>query len=60
MSLLSSIILPSLERQLSSVSPEVAEFFVDQLSNIATEVAEWIEYRDKKNSVQNKPLGGES
>ena len=43
MSLFSSLILPSLERELKALEPEISAFLIRQLRNVATEVVVWAE-----------------
>ncbi len=43
MSLLSSIILPKLEKELIALEPEIAQFLINQLKILGTEVALWAE-----------------
>lgn len=43
MSLLSSILLPRLEKELVLLEPDIAEFLVRQLKVLAEEVIEWAE-----------------
>lgn len=43
MSLLSSILLPRLEKELIALEPDIAEFLIKQLKNLAEEVIEWSE-----------------
>jgi len=43
MSLLSSIILPKLERELVQLTPDIQQFLLAQLKIVAGEVIEWAE-----------------
>lgn len=43
MSLFSSIILPQLEKELLALQPEVSNFILKQLKNVASEVIIWAE-----------------
>lgn len=43
MSLLSSIIVPKLERELLALEPEVSQFIIKQLKIFAAEIVEWAE-----------------
>lgn len=43
MSLLSSIILPKLERELLAVEPQIAQFLVSQLKSLGADVVSWAE-----------------
>lgn len=43
MSLLSSIILPKLERELVQLTPDIQQFLVAQLKIVAAELVEWAE-----------------
>lgn len=43
MSLLSSILLPKLEKELLSLEPDVARFILRQLKVFSAEVIEWAE-----------------
>lgn len=43
MSLLSSILLPTLERELLKLEPEIAAFLLSQLKLWAQEIIEWAE-----------------
>ncbi len=43
MSLLSSILLPKLEKELLDIQPEIAQFLLRQLKLLANEVLEWVE-----------------
>lgn len=43
MSLLSSIILPKLEKELVAIEPEITKFLLGQLHSLATEVITWAE-----------------
>lgn len=43
MSLLSSLILPHLEKELLALEPEIASFVLKQLKVVATDVITWIE-----------------
>lgn len=47
MSLLSSIILPKLEKELVSLEPQISEFLIDQLHTLANEVIGWAESKIK-------------
>lgn len=59
MSLFSSLILPSLERELKSLEPEIAAFLIRQLRNVASEVVVWAE--DKINlDINGDGIIGES
>lgn len=43
MSLLSSILLPKLEKELLDIQPDIAQFLLRQLKLLANEVLEWVE-----------------
>lgn len=43
MSLFSSLILPSLEKELKALEPQIALFICKQLKSAATEIIEWTE-----------------
>lgn len=43
MSLLSSLILPHLEKELVALEPEIAAFVLKQLKVVASDVIAWIE-----------------
>lgn len=43
MSLLSSIILPKLERELVQLTPDIQQFLLAQLKIVAGEIIEWAE-----------------
>ena len=43
MNLLSGLILPKLKKELLELEPEVAQFILNQLKSLASEVLEWIE-----------------
>jgi len=47
MSLLSSIILPALEKQLLALEPQAAAFVISELESIGAAVAAWIEAKGK-------------
>lgn len=47
MSLLSSIILPKLEKELIVLEPAIAQFVISQLESIGSEVMAWIESKGK-------------
>ncbi|CAB4126838.1 hypothetical protein UFOVP260_53 [uncultured Caudovirales phage] len=43
MSLLSSIILPRLEKELVAMEPAISQFILSQMKSMASEVIEWAE-----------------
>jgi len=43
MSLLSSIVLPRLEKELIALEPEIAQFLLSQLKTLAADVMAWLE-----------------
>lgn len=43
MSLLSAILLPQLEKQLVSLEPEIAAFFIGQAKSVGAELIAWAE-----------------
>lgn len=43
MSLLSTIIIPHLEKELISMEPQIAAFLLGQLKNVAGELVVWAE-----------------
>lgn len=43
MSLLSSVILPMLEKEIVDLEPQIAAFALRQLKSVAEEVIEWVE-----------------
>ncbi len=43
MSLLSSIIIPRLEKELMALTPELSQFLLSQLKVFASEIVEWAE-----------------
>lgn len=45
MSLLSAVILPMVEEQLAGQAPEVAQFAINQLANIAAEIMQYVEQK---------------
>ena len=45
MSLLSSIILPKLEKELVALEPQIAQFVLGQLKAVAVDVLHWIEQK---------------
>ena len=47
MSLLSSLILPKLEKELLEMEPQIAEFMINQLKECASEVVHWAENKIK-------------
>lgn len=47
MSLLSSIILPILEKELIALEPSIAQFVINQLEAVGSEVMAWIESKGK-------------
>ena len=53
MSLLSSIILPKLEKELLSQEPEIAAFLVKQLHALASEVITWAEGKIQSQGAQS-------
>lgn len=55
MSLLSSIILPKLEKELVLLEPEIAEFLLGQLKSIGAELFAWAEDKMK---ISSNPKAG--
>ena len=45
MSLLSSIILPSLEKELVALEPQIAQFLLKQAHTVGAEVLAWVEQK---------------
>ena len=55
MSLLSSIILPRLEKELIALEPQAAQFIVNQLMNVGMEVMQWLDSKGKSAAEQIPP-----
>lgn len=43
MSLLSSILLPKLEKELIAMEPEMAQFILKQLQSVGGDILKWVE-----------------
>lgn len=54
MSLLSSIILPKLEKELMEQEPQVAEFILKQVHTLSTEVISWAESKLLSQGAKNE------
>lgn len=48
MSLLSSIILPKLEKELISLEPEIANFIISQIETVGKEILDWVNSKGKE------------
>lgn len=45
MSLLSSLVIPRLEKELEQFEPQIAQFLMQQLQMLGTDVLQWIEQK---------------
>jgi len=59
MSLLSTIILPKLEKELIGLEPEVTQFIVSQLKSLAADVVMWAETKLNVDINRDGKIGAE-
>lgn len=57
MSLLSSIILPRLEKELIAMEPAISQFIISQMKSMASEVIEWAETKIEVDINQDGLIG---
>ncbi len=57
MSLLSSIILPRLEKELIAMEPAISQFILSQIKSMASEVIEWVETKIEVDINQDGLIG---
>lgn len=59
MNLLTSVLLPLLERQLREIEPELAEFVVEQLKLCGSDLVNWAEKKLNMDLNRDGLIGGE-
>ena len=57
MSLISKLILPQLEKELMALEPQVAEFLLKQLKELANEIVNWAEIKINVDLNGNGKIG---
>ena len=57
MSLISKLILPQLEKELMTLEPQVAEFLLKQLKELANEIVNWVEIKINVDLNGNGKIG---
>jgi len=58
MSLISALLLPQLEKELVNLEPQIAQFLLGQLKNVAADVIDWAEIKLNTDLNGDGNIGG--